>query len=101
MKIKNETVRSMMTDYYYNMITVNRTTTLSKEEVKRVVESVTRDVNWEQFNFDDCFNVNDVLTQIFEDYRYLIFSGLKEVIYQHINEILGRNNISPIYPLLD
>lgn len=101
MKLTNETIRNMMVDYYWNMITSNETTTLSKEEVKLVIESVTRDTDWEQFNFETAFNVEDILTQIFEDYRYLVCNGLKEVIYQHINEILGRHNIQPIYPLLD
>ena len=101
MKLTNETIRNMMVDYYWNMITLNETTTLSKEEVKRVIESVTSDTDWEQFNFETTFNVEDILTQIFEDYRYLVFSGMKEVIYEHINKILKRNNIEPIYPLLN
>ena len=101
MKISNETIKNAMTDYYWNMIIDNRTTTLSKEEVKRVVENITRDVDWEKFDFDKCFNIEDILSQICEDYRYLVFNGLKEVIYEHINEILGRHNIYPIFPLLD
>ena len=100
MKMKNETIKSLMVDYYWNMITDNRTTTLSKEEVRQVIESVTSEVDWNQFNFDECFNIDDILVQIFEDYRYLVFNGLKEVIYQHINDILGRDNICPLYPLL-
>lgn len=103
MKMTNETIRKLMVDYYWNMIVNGEPngTTLSKSEVKRAVESVTSDVDFEQFDFDKCFNVDDILIQICEDYRYLVFSALKEVIYQHINDILGRDNICPIYPLLD
>lgn len=97
MRLTNESIRQLMTDYYFNML---GDTTLSKEEVRRAVDSVTSDVNFEEFDFNICFNTDDILNQICEDWRYLVFSAMKEIVYEHINEILKRNNISPIYPLL-
>ncbi|MTN81812.1 hypothetical protein GMB34_11675 [Turicibacter sanguinis] len=98
-KVTNETIRLMMTDYYWNTLPL---ICLTKEEVKRAVECATSETNFEAILGDvDVFNLEDILEAICTDFQALVAECLREINFEKMNQIWGYSKFIMFNPLLE
>ena len=98
MKLTNEIIRRFLIDVYMETLPL---ICLSREDVELAVNAVTGDCDWQMFNFDSCFNLEDILSSIALDYQALVASALMEINYKKMNALRGEERIKVLYPLLE